>query len=278
LIHFYKSIFKMLADRVKQVILNTPVFPYLWIPHCILMCCALRMTLGKDKWRTFSRKHPLSCFLLGLIYIYPGGMLASLISGNSLLSFMKLTPNLYGACATWYLMFYCPADALHRLLTGLNVLPMLTMLQDWQRVGLVLNGVQAINNESPGYFLYPVFFGVIKSSGFMFIKYVEVGIMQGLTTGFRVPNQATKTMIIAAVLLQLQELYSVFPTTTSDLYCYLVIFALFMRFVSIILTQADWDPYLTLEKGLCDLLCGSDPDDSQPPQQINVKQKTKKKD
>ena len=52
--------------------------------------------------------------------------------------------------------------------------------------------------------LYPVVFGIIKSSGFMFIKYVEVGILQGLRTGFKVPNQATKTMVIAAVLLQLQ--------------------------------------------------------------------------
>ena len=28
--------------------------------------------------------------------------------------------------------------------------------------------------------------------------------MNGLKTGFRVPNQATKTMVLAAVLLQLQ--------------------------------------------------------------------------
>merc|ERR1719374_364168 len=102
------------------------------------------------------------------------------------------------------------------------------MLQDWQRVGLVMSGLETINSESPGYFLYPAVFGVIKSSGFMFIKYVEVGILNGLRTGFRVPNQATKTMVVSAVLLQLQILYSVFPMSTSDLYCILVVFAMLM--------------------------------------------------
>ena len=71
-------------------------------------------------------------------------------------------------------------------------------------LGLVFSGLQTINGRNPGLFLYPVVFGVIKSSGFMITKYIEVGILQGLKTGFRVPNQATKTMVVSAVLLQLQ--------------------------------------------------------------------------
>ena len=70
--------------------------------------------------------------------------------------------------------------------------------------GLVLSGLETINSESPGYFLYPVVFGVIKSGGFMVFKYIEVGLLQGLKTGFKVPNQQTKTMVVSAVLLQLQ--------------------------------------------------------------------------
>jgi len=113
--------------------------------------------------------------------------------------------------------------------------------------------------------------------------------MQGLTTGFRVPNQATKTMVVAAVLLQLQVLYAVFPVSVADLYCYLVIFAVLMRLLTILITQADWDPYLLLETGVCNILCGADHTTETEPtsrkindkpsqvQSTNSKQNSKKK-
>jgi hypothetical protein len=31
---------------LREILLNTPTFPYLWVPHCILMNIALRATLG----------------------------------------------------------------------------------------------------------------------------------------------------------------------------------------------------------------------------------------
>ncbi len=31
---------------LREIVLNTPTFPYLWVPHCILMNIALRATLG----------------------------------------------------------------------------------------------------------------------------------------------------------------------------------------------------------------------------------------
>lgn len=231
-------------EALRDLILATPVFPFLWVPHSILMCAALRSTLGTNRWHEFSRSHPLSCFMLGLLYIYPGGILANLVHGDPLLSFMRLGPNLYAACVCWYLVFYSPADFFFKALSTLRLMPFLAILQDWQRIGLVLSGLETINAESPGLLLYPVVFGIIKSSGFMFIKYVEVGILQGLRTGFKVPNQATKTMVIAAVLLQLQIVYSVLPLTVSDLYCILVVFAVLMRLATILLTKGDWDPYI----------------------------------
>ena len=93
------------------------------------------MLLGSDKWHKFSREQPLSCFLLGLLYIYPGGLLSSLVLGDSLLSFLTLTSNLYAACASWYLIFYCPQDAVYRILGATHIVPFLAVPQDWQRVG-----------------------------------------------------------------------------------------------------------------------------------------------
>jgi len=265
-------------EALRDLILATPVFPFLWVPHSILMCAALRSTLGTNRWHEFSRSHPLSCFMLGLLYIYPGGILANLVHGDPLLSFMRLGPNLYAACVCWYLVFYSPADFFFKALSTLRLMPFLAVLQDWQRIGLVLSGLETINAESPGLLLYPVVFGIIKSSGFMFIKYVEVGILQGLRTGFKVPNQATKTMIIAAVLLQLQIVYSVLPLTVSELYCILVVFAVLMRLATILLTKGDWDPYICVEQGFCSLLYGNLEPTPVQQQDKTKKEKSKKKD
>ena len=35
-------------DAVSDILLNTPVFPFLWVPHSIIMSVALRSTLGID--------------------------------------------------------------------------------------------------------------------------------------------------------------------------------------------------------------------------------------
>jgi len=243
-------------DVARSVILGTPVFPYLWLPHCILACVGLRRTLGPSRWKSFSREHPLSCLILALLYIYPGGILTSFVLGENLLSFLTNSPNLYAALASWYLVFYSPWDLVVRVLETSRLLPFLAIPQDWQRVGLVYGGLKLINGDKPAFFLYPVIFGILRSSGFMLVKYIEVGIMNGLKTGFRVPNQATKTMVLAAVLLQLQILYTVLPMSVDELYCYLVMFTVSMRLLTTIFAQADWDPYLGLEDLTCRVLYG----------------------
>ena len=270
-------------DTARDLILSTPVFPYLWVPHCILMCTALRSsTLGSDRWRQFSRTHPLSCLMLALVYIFPGGILANLVHGDPLLAFMRLGWNLYSSLLVWYLVFYSPADLFFKMVSGFpGLLSLFTILQDWQRIGLVLSGLETINEEAPGLFLYPVVFGVIKSSGFMFVKYLEVGILQGLKTGFRVPNQATKTMIFAAILLQLHKLYDLFPVSMQELYCIMVVFAISMRLVTILLTRSDWDPYLSFEYVISYLLFGNPEEQNSTNstnQEKNKKIKSQKKD
>jgi hypothetical protein len=58
-------------------------------------------------------------------------------------------------------------------------------------LGLVLSGLQTINDESPGYLVYPVVFALVKSSGFMILKYAEHVLLHGLNKPFTIPNQVT---------------------------------------------------------------------------------------
>jgi len=258
-------------EKVNTFILSVPIFPYLWIPHALLMTLSLRSTLG-PRWQEIARENPLSCLLLGMLYIYPGGILAAVLQGEPVLSFLMAGPQLYCSLSIWYLMFYGPADFLFKAVKILHIQPVLLMLQDWQRVGLVMSGIEGANKQNnQNYFIYPVVIGILKSSGFMFVKYMEVGILNGIKTGFKVPNQATKTMILAAVLIQLQNMYSLFPTTVTELYCLLVMFAVMMRAVTFIFKATDWDPYCGAESIVCSLIYGN------CNQQLDKEQDKKKK-
>ncbi len=53
----------------------------------------------------------------------------------------------------------------------------------------MLSGLQTINDESPGYLVYPVVFALVKSSGFMILKYGEHVLLHGLNKAFTIPNQ-----------------------------------------------------------------------------------------
>ena len=70
-----------------------------------------------------------------MVYIYPGGILAALIQGEPLLSFLMAGPQLYTSLAAWYLVFYCPFDLFFKLFKGLRLQAIALVLQDWQRIG-----------------------------------------------------------------------------------------------------------------------------------------------
>ena len=269
-------------EVVRDLILATPVFPHLWVPHCVLMSLALRKSLGSDHWHQFSRTHPLSCLMAALVYIYPGGILASLVLGEPPLAFLQAAgPSFYAALLVCYLVFYAPADLFVRMMTSVpGLLPLCTLLQDWQRIGLVQSGLQTVNAGTPGLFLFPVIIGVVKSSGFMFVKYLEARLLyrEAGSGGFRLPNQAAKTMLLVAVILQMQHLYSPLPVSQSELYCLLVVLAVSLRLATVCLAgESEWDPYLALEWGVCSLLFGQ-PEARSADSDSNDKTKSRKKD
>ena len=112
----------MTIHEILHQIINIPVFPYLWIPHCIIMCLAVKSTIGIETEtdilteetfilyilgsRNLDRTSPLSVFLLSVLYSYPGGILAAFILGNPILAFLTNTNQFLSFIITWYLMFY----------------------------------------------------------------------------------------------------------------------------------------------------------------------------
>ncbi len=87
----------------------------LWVPHCVVMCCALRQFLGD--WRRFSRRHPLGCAMLALIYVFPGAIVSALLLAQPPLAFLMSWRLVAPAAVAWYLVFYAPFDFFYRLIS-----------------------------------------------------------------------------------------------------------------------------------------------------------------
>ena len=83
---------------------------------------SLLPVVGVENGRIFAREHPLSCLLLGLLYTYPGGLLANCLLAKPLLSFLLLSNTLYATLLAWYLVFYSPQDFFYRQATGSSIL------------------------------------------------------------------------------------------------------------------------------------------------------------
>ena len=160
-------------DGLVSSVLTIPVFPYLWLPHVIIMTFFLRSSLGPSAV-PWAQRHPFSCFTLGLVYCFSGGLVGLFLSNKSLLTILTWSPNLYSFSIAWYLMFFSPFDVVHRLVSSLTpVLPLMVAAQDWLRIAVVASGIRTTLEEHPTAFVYPVVFAVVTSNGFLIFKYFE---------------------------------------------------------------------------------------------------------
>jgi len=256
-----EDVFLQKIEVFKSVILNTPVFPYLWVPHCIMMNLALRGTIGHGNAALkFSKKHPLSCFILAVLYTYPGGILSAVFLAQPPLGFLTQHNLFYAFLTVWYLMFFGPFDLLYKTVMNIPKISLVfSLAQDWLRVGLVAGGVHQVFSLHPSAFLYSVVICTIKSSGFMVVKYLEHAALHGFTKAFALPHHSSKTMVVAAVLLTAQK-HGHLQADWDTLYFLLVIWAVAARIFTSLVYQ-NWDPYSLMETKVCCILYGADKED-----------------
>ena len=241
---------------LREFVYTIPIFPYLWIPHCILMSMAVRATVGGIK---FSRTHPLACYMMATVYTFPGGILASLLLAEPPLAFLANTPAMVVMTIAWYLVFYSPYDFFVKMIESLHMRHLLGFLQDIQRIQLVISGVETIHAVYPKTLFYPFVFATAKSSGFMFIKYIEAMVFNSKPPkGFVVPNHHSKTCMLAAVLFIASDIgYLEVEKKTLFFICCLI--TLTLRLASMLPSMnAEPDPYLIFENVTCYVLFGHD--------------------
>ena len=242
--------------ELKEFVYRIPVFPYLWTCHCILMSMAVRATVGGLK---FSRTHPLACYMMATVYTFPGGILASVLLAEPPLAFLANTPAMMVMTIAWYLVFYSPYDSFVKIIDMLHLRQPLGFLQDIQRIQLVISGIETIHAVYPNTLFYPFVFATAKSSGFMFIKYIEALVFNSKPPkGFAVPNHHSKTCMFAAALFIASDIgYLEVEKKTLFLICVLI--TLTLRVSSMLPSMtAEPDPYLIFEDVTCYVLFGQD--------------------
>jgi len=249
------DVVSMVWSQAQTTILSTPVYPFLWLPHCVIMSLALRATLGSQSQALqFARAHILTCYSLGILYTFSGALTGLILSNQSVLTILTWSNNLYSFTIVWYLMFYGPGDCLYRFLTKFPITPFLVIAQDWLRLANVRKGVLQSVQDRPDFFLYPVVFASCTSNGFMFLKYLERCLQTGFKEAAVVKHHSAKTMVVTAILLTAQA-RGVISIQAEDVYCSMVMVTAVLRLVTTFLVK-DWDPYCTAETQVCRLLYG----------------------
>jgi len=79
----------------QDTLYSFPIFPLLWTAHCILQSFSLKATLGGKQGSAgalrFASNNPLSCFLLIIVYTFPGGIIGCLLSSEPPLAVLTNT-------------------------------------------------------------------------------------------------------------------------------------------------------------------------------------------
>ena len=243
----------------QEFLVKYPVFPTLWVPHCIMMSLVLRSTLGAN-WYNYSRQNPLSLYILGILYTFPGGILATILMAQPALSFLLNTPFMAAMSVSWYLVFYAPFDLLVKFVDSFRLRVPFGAMQDFLRIKLVYDGVSQVHKLHPTALLYPIIFAICKSSGFMFLKYAEYVLQNGFKKAFILPHHSTKTCVFASVVMTAQVL-GYFPPYVSleSVFTVFVIFAVSMRLFTVV---SDADPYDIVEIPVSMLVFGNTIDEA----------------
>ena len=144
---------------VQDFLIKFPPFPYLWVPHCIMMSFVLRQNYGSEA-QEYAKSNPLSCFIRGILYTYPGGILSSFLLGEPPIAFILTNmPAFITFVTSWYLVFFTPKDLFTKFLIKTRLTFIFSMTQDFQRLLLCLNGVHIVSQTYPKAFIYMVFMG-----------------------------------------------------------------------------------------------------------------------
>ncbi|KAK9685233.1 TRIC channel [Popillia japonica] len=232
------------------------MFPYFDIAHCVLCALSVREDLGSGA-QTFSRKHPLACWLSYMLVVFAGGLCAGALLGEPILAPLKNTPQVVVASLVWYIVFYTPLDIGYKVAKFLPVKVVCSAMKEIYRCKKVYDGVSHAAKVYPNAYIIMVIIGTLKGNGAGFTRLIE-RLLRGVWTPtameFMQPTFYTKSCIVASIIFILDKKTELISAPHALVYFGIVIFFVYFKLSSILL--GIHDPFVPFENLLCALFFG----------------------
>ncbi|KAK2872201.1 hypothetical protein Q8A67_022098 [Cirrhinus molitorella] len=184
---------------------NLSMFPYFDMAHYIISVMSLREQPGALE---VSQRSPFACWFSSMLYCFGGAVLSALMMADAPVAPLSNTTNLLIASLMWYLVFYCPLDAVYSVGSVLPVRLVLTAMKEVTRTWKVLGGVtQAGKKYKDGLFVM-IAVGWAKGAGGGLMSNFEQlvrGVWKPETNELLKMSYPTKVTLLGAVVFSLQQ-------------------------------------------------------------------------
>ncbi|XP_037936232.1 trimeric intracellular cation channel type 1B.1-like [Teleopsis dalmanni] len=242
-------------DMANQVI-KLKMFPYFDIANSLLAALGVREDLGPNA-QSFSRKHPLACWLSTMLVVFSSSMAANALLGEPILAPLKNTPQLLVGTVVWYLVFYTPFDIGYKIGKFLPIKLVASAMKEIYRAKKVYDGVSHAAKLYPNAWIIMIIIGTLKGNGAGFTKLLE-RLIRGAWTPtameFMQPSFYTKASLVASIIFVLDKKTDWISAPHALVYFGIVIFLVYFKLSSILL--GIHDPFLPFENLCCAIFFG----------------------
>lgn len=205
----------------------------------------------------FSRKHPLVCWIISVLSVFSGTLLANFLLNEPVVSVFGNTKQVLWASGIWYLIFYSPFDIAFRLCNFLPIKLSLYCIDEIHNCKLIYHGIThsaRIFEES--YFVMAIV-GVVKGNGPAFTRMVE-RILRGnwsiTDSEFLYPSYSTKVSILVTLVFITNKHCESLMISQSFVSFYVVSACIYLRVSNILMDLTN--PFSPFENLICLILFG----------------------
>ncbi|KAF6729163.1 Trimeric intracellular cation channel type B [Oryzias melastigma] len=192
-------------DELSHGLANLSMFPYFDMAHYIVSVMALREQPGALE---VSRASPLACWFSSMLYCFGGAVLSGVMLAEPPVAPLSNGTGVLLASIVWYLIFYCPKDAVYSSAALLPLRLVLSGMKEVTRTWKVLGGVTQARQKYKDSLLVMIAIGWARGAGGGLISNFEQlvrGVWKPETNELLKMSYPTKITLIGAVLFTLQQ-------------------------------------------------------------------------
>jgi len=232
------------------------MYPYFDVAHYILTISSLREDLGPG-YTTFSRRHPLSCWLSSMLVCFAGSFLANFLLGEPIVAVLKKQEDIILASIVWYMIFYSPFDIAFTFSHILPVKTILSILKECQRAYKIHHGVSYAARLYPNSHFIHVLVGTAKGAGTGIVRSFGQLVIKGLwiptQSELLRPSFTSKSCVFCSILLTVHKSGFVY-LPHEIIYLGIVLFFVYFKLSAILLNVTE--PLAPIENIFCAIFMG----------------------